>query len=242
MAQPLPSGETCTMSSDSSEASDVLDMKDDEDWEDAEPDVENETFISLLDDEVFTDLMSMLNHCRDKYNFDFLELKRKLAFDFYDCVKLVNFIRSQVHSGQIITSNISREDFADERYLKPVLEDDALIINLDDLPESQSGLQKGGSTTSKGKEVLGSAGDLVSRISELEEELRRIQYQFDNYRETVKQTLDDRWNDKPSTGLPSSTRKEEKRDDDSHYFSSYSYNGQFGPSVQTACSNPIRYP
>src|ERR1700712_3725345 len=106
-------------SSGSSEASDILDLKDDEGWEDAEPEEETEHFISLLDDEVFTDINSMLNHCKDKYNFDFLEVRQRLALDFYDNVKLVNFIRSQVHSGHAVSSAISRGDFEDEKFLKP---------------------------------------------------------------------------------------------------------------------------
>jgi protein arginine N-methyltransferase 3 len=226
MAQHVPSRETYAPSSGSSEASDMLDLNDEEGWEDAEPDVESETFISLLDDEIFTDIVSMLNHCRDKYNFDFLEIKERLAFDFYDSVKLVNFIRSQVHNGQPVSSDISGEDFADEKFLKPVLEDDALIINLDDLPDNKGNTQESAAGTTKGKQVSSSSGELVSRISELEEELRRIQSQFDNYRETVKQTLDERWNDKPTGGTSTDTKQEEKRDDDSHYFRSYSYNGQ----------------
>lgn len=225
----MPSVKTYAPSaSGSSEASDVLDLQDDEGWEDAEPDVESEHFISLLDDEVFPDIMSMLNHCKEKYNVDFLELRRRLAFDFYDSVKLVNFIRSRVHNGQPVSSDISREDFADEKFLKPVLEDDALIISLDDLPESQSRAHDDTTGALKGEEVSSSSGELVSRISELEEELRRVQSQFNDYRETVKKTLDDRWNDKPKNGTSESLGKkmDEKRDDDSHYFSSYSYNGQ----------------
>jgi protein arginine N-methyltransferase 3 len=239
MAQLTPSTETYPSSSGSSEASDVLDLKDDEGWEDAEPDVENETFISLLDDEVFADIASMLNHCKSKYDFDFLDLKQKLAFDFYDGVKLVNFIRSQVHNGQPVSSNISREDFADDKFLKPVLEDDALIINLDDLPETST--QGGVSESINGKGVTSSSGELVSRISELEEELKRMQSQFDNYRETVKQTLDDRWNEKSTGGTSAGAQKEEKRDDDSHYFTSYSYNGQSFALVSSAASNFPRY-
>src|SRR5882757_9655525 len=160
MAQHVPPRETYAPSSGSSEASDMLDLNDEEGWEDAEPDVESETFISLLDDEVFTDIVSMLNHCRDKYNFDFLEIKERLAFDFYDSVKLVNFIRSQVHNGQPVSSDISGEDFADEKFLKPVLEDDALIIKLDDLPDSQSKFQQDETGTSKGTEVPGSKEEL----------------------------------------------------------------------------------
>lgn len=197
-------------------------MKDDEGWEDAEPDEEETHFISLLDDEVFMDIHAMLDHCKRKHNFDFLEIRQQLGLDFYGSIKLVNFIRSQVHSGnKVSAANISREAFHDEKYLKPVLEDDALLFSLDDLPEVMEGVQG-----SNGKEVSGS-GELVTRVSELEEELRRIQLQFDNYRATVSETLDDRWNEKGTAGssVAAGTEKEEKRDDDSHYFSSYSYNG-----------------
>jgi protein arginine N-methyltransferase 3 len=222
MAESVPEIDKFAPSSSSSSEGDILDLKDDEGWEDAEPDQDEDTFISLLDDEVFTDIMSMLNHCKDKYQFDFLELRQRLGLDFYGNIKLVNFIRSQVHSGNPISSStISREAFEDEKFLKPVLEDDALLFSLDDLPEVTTG-------TGEGNEVATDSGHLVARVSELEEELRRIQSQFDDYRVTVTQTLDERWKDKSTNGLSGSatTEKEEKRDDDSHYFSSYSYNGQ----------------
>ena len=228
-----PANKGGPFSSGSSEASDILDLKNDEGWEDAEPDQEEEAFISLLDDEVFPDLMSMLDHCRRKYDFDFLEIRQRLTQDFYDNVKLVNFIRSQVHSGHIITSNISKADFADEKFLKPVLEDDALLISLDELPE------RTGDSVS-GNETSGGSGELVNRISELEQELRRMQSQFDDYRQTVKQTLDNRWNDKSTNELAetSTPSKDEKRDDDSHYFSSYSYNGEFLSIARSAFLMP----
>ena len=167
----------------------------------------------------------MLDHCKIKHNFDFLEIRQRLALSFYDNVKLVNFIRSQVHSGHTVTSTIEKRDFDDEKFLKPVLEDDAMLISLDDLPEIEPKALE--YVEGKGKEVKLDSGRLVARVSELEEELRRVQSQFDDYRETVKQTLDDRWNDKSASGPSTSTARltEEMRDDDSHYFSSYSYNG-----------------
>lgn len=62
------------------------------DWEDAEPE-EEETlaYISLLDDAVFPDLTAMLQHCREKHNFDFIAIRRRLGLDFFGTVKLVNF-------------------------------------------------------------------------------------------------------------------------------------------------------
>lgn len=65
--------------SGSSEASDVLDMKDDEGWDDVEPEEEEQNIISLLDDEVFNNVNQMLDHCKAKYNFDFLALRQKVT-------------------------------------------------------------------------------------------------------------------------------------------------------------------
>jgi protein arginine N-methyltransferase 3 len=241
MSASVPVTEKYAPSSGSSETSDILDLKDDEGWEDAEPDEEETIFISLLDDEVFTDIMSMLNHCKDEYGFDFLEVRQRLGLDFYGNIKLVNFIRSQVHSGNPVSSDISTADFDDEKFLKSVLEDDALLFSLDELPEVKGGVE--GGTADKGREVSRDSGELVARVSELEEELRRIQSQFDDYRFTVKQTLDERWNDKTQSG-PSGggAEQEEKRDDDSHYFSSYSYNGQPSRILTVLILIVFRYP
>jgi protein arginine N-methyltransferase 3 len=231
MSDPARDTARSTSSSGSSENSDILDMKNDDGWEDAEPDEEETPFISLLDDEVFMDIYAMLNHCKEKYNCDFLEIRQRLALDFYGSIKLVNFIRSQVHHGNNVSQDITLKDIEDEKYLKPVLEDDALLFSLDDLPEVMEGVQG-----TNGKEVSNESGKLVSRVSELEEELRRIQLQFDNYRASVSETLDDRWNEKgaPGPSGATGTEKEEKRDDDSHYFSSYSYNGSFSSRGTTS--------
>jgi len=140
-------------------------------------------------------------------------------------MEVSNFIRSQVHSGNKVSQNISQQDFDDEKYLKPVLEDDALLFSLDDLPGVMEDEQR-----PNGKEASIDSGELVSRVSELEGELRRIQLQFDNYRASVSETLDDRWNEKGMPGTSGAVRIEkEERDDDSHYFSSYSYNGSSPP-------------
>jgi protein arginine N-methyltransferase 3 len=115
-----------------------------------------------------------------------------------------------------VSSAISREDFQDDKFLKPVLEDDALLISLDDLPE----------IVHSGEGSAEVSSTLVTRVSELEEELRRVQSQFEDYRATVKQALDERWSEK-AIGSSDGVVPEVKRDDDSHYFSSYSYNGAF---------------
>ena len=224
MAASRPMVEQQVSASSESETSDALNLKDDEGWEDVEPEEEQEKIISLLDNEVFPDVASMLAHCKEKYNFDFLKIRDTFALDFYGCIRLVNYLRSEIKSGRSVSSNISLTDFEAEEFLKPVLEDDALLFNLDDLPEI--GLEQRNTNL----EYAGTDGStrLLTRVAELEEELRKTQSQFSDYRITVMQTLDERWKES-SLGADSNTSiggvKEKKRDDDSHYFSSYSYNG-----------------
>ena len=81
MSTTVPVVEYASSRSGSSEASDILDLRDDEGWEDAEPEEEEEqNFISLLDDEVFHDINSMLEHCKVKHNFDFLEIRQRVTY------------------------------------------------------------------------------------------------------------------------------------------------------------------
>lgn len=75
-----------------SEGSDVSDGS--EDWDDVDEDLDNEEtveIVSLLDDKVFPDAVSMLEYCKDKYGFDFVATRDRLSLDFYGSIKLVNF-------------------------------------------------------------------------------------------------------------------------------------------------------
>lgn len=71
------------------------DSRDEDGWNDVDED-EEETpeVISLLDDRVFPDVISMLAHCKDKHSFDFLSVRQTLQLDFHGCVRLVNFSKS----------------------------------------------------------------------------------------------------------------------------------------------------
>ncbi|KAK6587142.1 hypothetical protein PZA11_000432 [Diplocarpon coronariae] len=220
MSGPAPETEkhAPSPSSASSESSAILDPHSEEGWEDVEPDQEKLHFVSLLDDEIFTDIHTMLRHCREKHNFDFLALVQSLGLDFYGNVKLVNYIRSRVLSGKTVDSHVSKAEFEDDKFLKPVLADDALLFSLDELPEVTEDVRR--ASSGKSQDVAADSGPLSVRVIELEEDLRRMQLQFENYRSTVSRILDERWNVGVSAGPPDA--KAEKRDDDSHYFSSYS--------------------
>ncbi|KAI1178218.1 S-adenosyl-L-methionine-dependent methyltransferase [Nemania sp. FL0916] len=206
------------------------DSRDEEGWNDVEEDEEEtQEVISLLDDRVFPDVVSMLAHCKDKHNFDFLRVRQKLQLDFHGCVKLVNFIRQRVHEGLPVDENISLADIDDDAYLKPVLDDDAVIIGLFDLPDLPASddilAAPGGDTTAL-------VNDLLKRNTELQEQLASVMLQHENYRVTVSKTLDERWGeagtDEKSYSANVATGKgkandgtEEKEDDSKYYWESY---------------------
>ncbi|KAI3327540.1 S-adenosyl-L-methionine-dependent methyltransferase [Xylariaceae sp. AK1471] len=212
------------------------DSRGEDGWNDVEEDEEEiPEVISLLDDRVFPDVISMLEHCKDKHNFDFLGVRQKLQLDFHGCVKLVNFIRQRVHEGLPVSEDISFSDIDDDAYLKPVLDDDAVIIGLFDLPEL---LPPDANLSAQSGDNAALVNDLLKRNTELQEELASVMLQYENYRATVSKTLDDRWADAgtaddnekkagPSgTGEVASKEKandvvEIKEDDSKYYWESY---------------------
>ncbi|RYP92356.1 hypothetical protein DL770_001558 [Monosporascus sp. CRB-9-2] len=213
-----------------SESSDS--REDDEGWDDVEADEEEaQEVISLLDDRVFPDVASMLAHCRDKHGFDFLAVRQRLQLDFHGSVKLVNFIRQHVHEGLPVTEDISLADIDHEQYLKPVLDDDAVILGLFDLPEVTTAADaiaaKAAAETSGDNAAL--LDDLLKRNAELQEELARVTAKFDNYRVAVQQTLDQRWGDDADAddeaakgkGKGKGKEKEKAEDESKYYWDSY---------------------
>lgn len=70
-----------TMSQDAydSDESDPLVAKVEDGWEDLEPDYEPQTVVCLFNDETFHDVKSMLEHCRESFNFDFIKTRKELG-------------------------------------------------------------------------------------------------------------------------------------------------------------------
>ena len=116
----------------------------------------------------------------------------------------MNYIRTCTAKAEKPT--IAKESFADEKFLQPVLEDDALLFSLDDEEE----------------EV-----EHEETVEELKQRLADLSVQFQEYKEAVSTTFAKR--------LEQTDDKETKkeRDDDTHYFDSYAYNGRDSRWVRT---------
>lgn len=214
-----PKAQDTVSDSGSSSESEVGSVANEEGWEDVEPTEEQDTIVSLLDTtKTFPSVNAMLEDCKAQ-GLDFLKIRDDLKLDFYGSIKLVNYIRQQVKDGKAVPTTITRSttDIDDDKYLKPVLEDDAFLFNLDELPEPAAA-----AAAEQDK-------DLLARVAALEDELRKTQIKFGDYRDSVAKTLDQRWLDNSKDD----EKAEEKRDDDSHYFTSYAYNGMSLSSFPT---------
>lgn len=133
------------------------------------------------------------------------------------------------------TLNISSKDvFEDDKHLQPVLEDDALLYSLDDILGNYSDDKEPREKIGEdyGYQPATLTPDTFDRVIQLEKELQRLQLQFTEYRETVSRTLENRWSStEDASGSVNETTKSNgtaplPQDDDTHYFSSYSTNGQ----------------
>jgi protein arginine N-methyltransferase 3 len=188
--------------SDSS-LSDPLDLTRDEGWEDVEPDEEKVVVVSLFDDKVFTDVKSMLEYCKHSFDFDFVKVRADLGvyvclihkstrndigsklmeffsldLDFLETVKFINYLRSEAKAGNT-NPPISKAAFEDDRYMKPVLDDDALLYSFDDLEVDDTDV-----VGEDGKEAM-----MAGKIAELEEALEKTRTQFKEYKEEVQKSL-----------------------------------------------------
>lgn len=105
-----------------------------------------------------------------------------------------------------------------------MLDDDALILCLDDLPGPVT--QRGG-PPGEGAGAGTEAERLLQRNAELQEQLEQLARQFATYRDTVHMTLDQRWG-VDDADPPSSLKKPagaDLKDDSEYYWESYAGNG-----------------
>lgn len=167
--------------------------------------------------------------------------------EFLETIKLVNYTRKEAKKGARALIIPSRSVFEDDQYLLPVLEDDALLFNLDEViqsPETATEI-----AAHDGLQNHVPEGDItLKRVAELEGELQRLHQQFKSYRKVVDETLESRWaNEQPNVEISKyDAQKVESTDErsknESGYFTSYSYNGQvLGNAGWRRADQPQKY-
>lgn len=185
-------------------------------WQDLNPDDDNEslTFTSLIDpSRTFTSLAETLSEAAAA-GLDLPATIRRLGLDFHGSVRLVNYLRTQAKAGGSVKGgDVKAEDFAAEEFLKMVLENDAVVFELDEILEAQ-----------------GEESEAEKRARVAEEDLETVKTQFESYRLAVQETLEKKWEDKAET-----SGSDGKKWENNSYFESYAYHGRcfLGPGLWT---------
>ncbi|KAG0315305.1 hypothetical protein BGZ99_007537 [Dissophora globulifera] len=109
-----------------------------DDWEDEEG-MEIAAAKCLFCAEVLPTAREVFQHCTSVHGFDFLRARQQHDLDFYQSIRLINYLRKQAQEvagfDQTTTWALEgKEPFlGDDEYLRPVIEDDSLLYAFEDL-------------------------------------------------------------------------------------------------------------
>lgn len=186
---------------------------DDEGWEDQEDDNIAESYISLFDDRVFDDVKVMLEYCKSHCSFDIWRLQQQYELDEYGLIKLINYVRRQVLKGVASPDVSCKTIFDRDEYLRPVLENDAVLYSLGDV-------------------LVEARPAATNEIEQLRDELTALKASYAAYKEDVRKQSDLVLETTtspatratgPATTLAEAIRKPDTAED-IDYFHSYSFN------------------
>lgn len=121
-------------------------------WKDWQEEGAEANLICLICNEARTDMPAIMQHMKEAHEFDFLRVKEKL--DFYQQIKVVNFLRKQVHTNTCFAcskkfqtqkellchlstkehdnNNIDPSQWDQPRFYFPTYENDQLLCFLED--------------------------------------------------------------------------------------------------------------
>eukprot|EP00128_Syssomonas_multiformis_P004636 Colp12_sorted_trinity150504_noHs@31719 len=229
----------CSTSSEEEQNIDVnIDEKEWEDWEEEAPPSK-----CLFCESMHATTALNFKHCAEVHGFDMQSYRTTNHLDFYQYVKLVNFIRSEVAKNPSLAQSQgfdvprSHAFWDDETYLKPVIPDDPLLVYEDEDDDDSS--DEEANINANNAEMEGtSSWELVKelrmwkrRAQKAEEELtqaRETSAQFQAIAEATLGLQTVRLADSHVT----STASADKADQLDHYFGSYSHYGIHAEMLQ----------
>ncbi|KAJ1655745.1 hypothetical protein IWQ61_004562 [Dispira simplex] len=216
-------------------------------WDDWENEEEPQLYC-LFCTNVYPDASTLFRHCKSAHGFDFVTVKTEQRLSFYQCVRLINYIRTQVKAqGDAFDPagfTVGPDDtyLEDDLYLRPVLENDELLMCFDDveleaLDNSTAVPHLEGypePTTELEVALMKRVQDLQFQLGQAQSAAAFISSQFEHYKEQVKTHFYDALDDETRTILSQamslslkprpSHAKLGQKDPSDYYFQSYANN------------------
>ncbi|RUS22795.1 S-adenosyl-L-methionine-dependent methyltransferase [Endogone sp. FLAS-F59071] len=211
-------------------------------WDDWEEDEENAQADPkcLFCSQIFPEVAEVFAHCTNVHGFDFLKTRQDLKLDFYQCIRLINHVRQLATNKPEFENTIEfkvtgEEEFLqDDDLLRPVMEGDTLLYAFEDLDldsefaddDSIAAFGRGMVTEDEEyKPTTELECELLARLRATQEQLRRVDTQFSEYRTMVKTTFFDSMADDLRSERSQSLRSGfAGAEDDGNYYSSYANN------------------
>ncbi|KAI9294330.1 hypothetical protein K502DRAFT_261956 [Neoconidiobolus thromboides FSU 785] len=153
-------------------------------WDDWESDEDIKKCLFCEMEEV--SITKLFEHFKQEHGFDFLKLKKEKNLDFYNSLKLFNFLREkQVNNEVFELGNLDWGVIQDEKYLIPAMDDDALLYEFEDILEDSDDTGNEAEVdneTAQEKEI----NRLKKEVEELKRQLGEKEEQFEQFRNFVK--------------------------------------------------------
>lgn len=189
--------------------------------------------------EIFPSAREVFDHCTKTHGFDFLRARHQLGLDFYQSIRLINYLRKQAQDKPSEAEQTSsfvlegKEAFlADDQYLRPVIEDDSLLFAFEDLEIEDQGdynheeteilMPQGDAkrmhrsswedveaTTELEAKLLKQLQQAEERLFAVEVQLQNTEQQFQEYRARVKASFFDTLEDSTARSTVSQVEDDE---------------------------------
>eukprot|EP00088_Acartia_fossae_P030332 TRINITY_DN3130_c0_g1_i1.p1 TRINITY_DN3130_c0_g1~~TRINITY_DN3130_c0_g1_i1.p1 ORF type:complete len:566 (+),score=127.74 TRINITY_DN3130_c0_g1_i1:27-1724(+) len=93
--------------------------------------------LDLFSKKTFRTAEECIEHCRDVHGMDLNVLKKRHNMDTFSYIRLINYIRTELPSPGFVMALSSDSKWEDDKFMRPVIEDDPLLMyNFDDDEDS----------------------------------------------------------------------------------------------------------
>lgn len=160
--------------------SDVPDLSSDEEhfiedeWQEME--ASNTSVACLFCENILHSIEEAFTHCESVHSFHVKSLKSKFNMDCYSYIKMINYIKTHKTTPEAIMS-LKHAVWDDDRYLKPVENDEWLMFDFESLAEQPSSPRTYHANVENGLVTLSQAHfiELQKTIQNLSEQLKESQ-------------------------------------------------------------------
>ena len=193
-----------------------IDNDEDEDSDEQQSFFCEDPCTDLFSSKVFKSPNECMEYCKEAYGFDVKKLKRTHKLDCFSFIRLINYIRKEKPSPNYVMELKTSDLWKDDQYLKPVLDNDPLLMY--DIEEDTMESEE------NSKNELNSIQTMRTELDEMKikaELLEKALQDVENMRKLTKELISD--GDNTVNGIKHDVSSRIKAEEDGGYAGSYAH-------------------